>query len=68
MMEMEQRAEQYVRILSTKFAGGVAVLTIAGGVLAYYRLHNHHRRTIDPDWYVSKPSHPSPKRPESQAF
>jgi hypothetical protein len=55
MMEARQRLEQTFMIFWKKFVGGVAVLSIAGSVLAYYRLHNHHHRTIDPDWYVSDP-------------
>ena len=42
-----------------------AVLAVTGGLLWHYR-HKLRRRTIDLDWYVSNPSHPSCKRLESQ--
>jgi hypothetical protein len=56
-----------------KVVAGIVIIGIASGVVAYFRHRNPHRRTIDPDWYVSNPSYlsrrrlnvPNNKRPDS---
>jgi hypothetical protein len=35
-----------------KLAVATAAITISGGLLAYYGIHIHNHRTIDPGWYV----------------
>jgi hypothetical protein len=40
---------------------GGTILAITGGLLWHHR-HDLRRRTIDPDWYVSNPSHLSYRR------
>jgi hypothetical protein len=55
-------AERALRIREAQWylgriIGGVALISFAGGWIVYSR--HHHHRTIDPDWYVSNPSHPS---------
>jgi hypothetical protein len=53
------RAEM-VETLSKKAAIGTSVLIIAGVIILEARRlsHNHHHRTIDPDWYVLTPPTP----------
>jgi hypothetical protein len=36
-----------------KAAAGVAILSVAGGIIWYNQENNHHNRAIDPEWYVS---------------
>ena len=59
MMEANRVLRQTTRTVAMKFAGGLAILGITGGMIAYYRHRNHHHRTIDLDWYVSNPPSPS---------
>jgi hypothetical protein len=47
------------RVIGINIAAGIALIAIGGGWVAYSR---HHHRAIDPDWYVSNPSHPSCRR------
>ena len=56
-------ARQMIKALWKKAVAGLAVIGITGGVVAYYRHLNHVHRTVDPDWYVSNPSHRSSCRP-----
>jgi hypothetical protein len=59
---LSQRLES---LMDKAFIGG-AVFLLAGGSVLYSLLH---KRTIDPEWYVSNPLPPllqTPKRPESQ--
>ena len=56
-----------------KVVAGIVIIGIASGVVAYFLHRTPHRRTIDPDWYVSNPSYlsrrclnvPNNKRPNS---
>jgi hypothetical protein len=56
-VSMEAERERAIRrVLVVNLVGGIALIAIGGGWIAYSQ---HHHRAIDPDWYVSNPSHPA---------